>query len=1654
MEQVFRLFDFNVFNDKSDDNEGSDDGEYIAKKDNANFMIQMFGINEEGKTCSILVEEYKPFFYVKVADNWTINLKNSFLAHLKQKVGAYYADSIIEAKLIQRKKLYGFDGGKEHKFVMLRFNNINAFNKVAKMWFKVGTDDEGNYEKKLLPKGYLYADTYTEIYESNIPPLLRFFHIKEVSPSGWVSLPQGKYIEITRENKTTTCDFEFITSYKNIEPLNNKETRVPYKIMSFDIEASSSHGDFPVPVKSYKKLATNIADYFIKQLNNEELSEQEVATTLKSIMYNAFGFETNLRDHIDLVYPKKKPQTKAELDSMIDKWLQTKVRDYKNGINDAANNEHSIEAMFEAMGKEMASKVVADDEDGDVDDENNNDNNIDESNITFNPYKVGLKVEEYKNKASTIINIVNDTKFERNGKINELIISLKKSFPPLEGDKVTFIGSTFVKYGEPEPYLNHCIALNSCDNVNNSVIESYNTEKEVLLAWTDLVQRENPDIIIGYNIFSFDYEFLFRRALELDCIEDFMKLSRNKDKLCVNKDYKTGAYEIEKSSITLASGTYDLSMINMTGRFQIDMYNWFRKTENLTSYKLDYVGGHFIGDIVKSLEHIDLQDGSTITKVKTNNMTGLQAESYIHFEEINHSSDYYAGGKKIRVKSVNRAEGYFEVYGKETPKAKTVKWGLAKDDVSPKDIFRMTNEGPSARAVIAKYCIQDCNLVHHLFNKVDVVTDLVEMSKLCSVPMSFLVFRGQGIKLTSYVAKKCREKGTLMPVINKGSKDDGYEGAIVLEPKCGLYLDNPISVGDFASLYPSSMLSENLCPSSKVWTKIYDLAGNLVSETGEKDWEDDTQYLYDNLPTYEYVDVKFDTYRYVRKTPKGAAEKVKSGYKVCRFAQPLLDKDGKEQKAIMPSILQELLKARKDTRKQIPQTNDEFMKNVLDKRQLAYKVTANSLYGQLGAKTSTFYEPDIAASTTATGRLLLTYAKRVVEECYGDAEVETKYGFVNTKAEYVYGDSVANYTPVFIRTNNLIDILTIEDLANKYGNNNWVKCSEPGKQDKEFCELQDVETWTESGWTKLFRVIRHELAQHKKMMRILTHTGCVDVTDDHSLVKADGKEISPKEVQIGTELLHYEHPKNELIINFINEKEAKILGFFFGDGSCGEYTCCSGKKASWGLNNSSMLLLEEYKQLCKEVYSDLDWVIMDTINSSGVYKLVPKSKGEYGKIANFVRLYREIMYYEKAKVIPHFILNGNNEIKQAFWDGLYDADGDKSGNIRIDQKNQISAAQIAYLATSLGYSISINTRSDKPNIFRINMTNNKQRKNLIAIKKIEELPDYNGYVYDLTTENHHFAAGVGNLIVHNTDSVFFTFNLANKETGEKIVGEKALELSIEIAQTACHMVSSFLKAPHDFEYEKTFMPFCLLSKKRYVGMKYEFDPKKGKRNEMGIVLKRRDNAPIVKDVYGGIIDILMKDQNLQKAIDYLNSCLQDLVDGNVPIEKLIITKSLNGFYKNPQQIAHKVLADRITSRDPGNKPSSGDRIPFVYIVNPNKKALQGEKIETPTFIKDNNLKIDYSFYITNQIMKPLLQLFGLVLEDIWKMQGKESKVSKFKREVADLKKECLDDEKFQDKLTKMKDKEVKALLFDKYLRETNNAKSGNQAITGFFKRSG
>ena len=132
MERTFRLFDFNIYNEKSQPTSSDEDsvGDEKKYKDSNNFLIQMFGINEKGESCSIVAEDFKPFFYVKVGDNWTIETKNQFLNFVKKSVGKYYENSISDCKLIKRKKLYGFDGGKEHKFIILQFNNVQVFNKA------------------------------------------------------------------------------------------------------------------------------------------------------------------------------------------------------------------------------------------------------------------------------------------------------------------------------------------------------------------------------------------------------------------------------------------------------------------------------------------------------------------------------------------------------------------------------------------------------------------------------------------------------------------------------------------------------------------------------------------------------------------------------------------------------------------------------------------------------------------------------------------------------------------------------------------------------------------------------------------------------------------------------------------------------------------------------------------------------------------------------------------------------------------------------------------------------------------------------------------------------------------------------------------------------------------------------------------------------------------------------------------------------------------------------------------------------------------------------------------------------------------------------------------------------------------------------------
>ena len=218
-----------------------------------------------------------------------------------------------------------------------------------------------------------------------------------------------------------------------------------------------------------------------------------------------------------------------------------------------------------------------------IDDDDDNNNN-----------SVKINVRKIKDGKINIIDYMLITDISKTEKSMMLLSILDKFLPKLKGDIITFIGSTFRLYGQDKPYLNHIIVLNGCTDIpeiENCVVESYDTEEKVLLAWSKLIKKEDPQFIIGYNIFGFDYPFMVDRAIENHCEDEFLYLSCDVEKKS----------ELKESSIILASGQHDLKYIDMNGRVQVDLYNHFRKDFNLESYKLDYVAGYFMSGDIKGV---------------------------------------------------------------------------------------------------------------------------------------------------------------------------------------------------------------------------------------------------------------------------------------------------------------------------------------------------------------------------------------------------------------------------------------------------------------------------------------------------------------------------------------------------------------------------------------------------------------------------------------------------------------------------------------------------------------------------------------------------------------------------------------------------------------------------------------------------------------------------------------------------------------------------------------------------------------------------------------------------------------------------------------------------------------------------------------------
>ena len=240
----FKLIDFQIYNDKVYNEE--------TEKDEYQFMIQMFAMNEQGENASIFINDFKPFFYLKVSNKIKKNTERAKEEIVKfiQNLCEVKYKIVNDCKLVKRKDLYGFDNNKDYYFLYLSFTTLTAYNKVKRLWVN---KDNKNAVLQITGRGTSHVsimkNEYLKIYEAAIPPFLRYFHMRNINPAGWITFINKVALS---KNKKTNCKYEYTTSYKNIRPQHDKESSVPMKTCSFDIEASSSHGDFPLAKRLMK----------------------------------------------------------------------------------------------------------------------------------------------------------------------------------------------------------------------------------------------------------------------------------------------------------------------------------------------------------------------------------------------------------------------------------------------------------------------------------------------------------------------------------------------------------------------------------------------------------------------------------------------------------------------------------------------------------------------------------------------------------------------------------------------------------------------------------------------------------------------------------------------------------------------------------------------------------------------------------------------------------------------------------------------------------------------------------------------------------------------------------------------------------------------------------------------------------------------------------------------------------------------------------------------------------------------------------------------------------------------------------------------------------------------------------------------------------
>ena len=854
--------------------------------------IHLFGATAEGAAVQANICGFEPFFYVKLPNNLR-EVQETFAAHLqvlihKRNDWALKRPGSYTISYERRQVLMGYTAGRQFTFAKLAVKSLQAW-RALKSYF---LDKENGFTF------HLYREAAPlEVFEANLDPMLRFFHLRDIKPCGWVTIDAEAYDE---DSKTYEVDWDEISPAPG-------GTCAPFLHAYWDIECYSESGEFPLPKKGYDRVAKLL-------LEHASTADEAADLILQSVFY-----------------PENPPKG------------MDPIR-LRNGVpkRDAFEADLHRPEFMTGLGAALTTRSADD--------------------------------------------------------MLKSLRTLQKRYP-LAGDPIIQIG-VVLERGAATFHEKHIFVLGTCAPIEGAFVHPYKSERALLQGYAEHMVSWNPDILLGYNTFGFDERYLWGRCEELGLNSStaFQALSR----LC---DSGKELVLDEKFLSSSALGDNTLYMLSMHGRLSVDLYQYIKRSFTLSSYKLDDVCEHFMSGDLKGVDC-----GSEVWHLHTKSTSDVQPGRFVVL--LDETGDPVVN--KLRVtdviagaRVVVEAPSGDDVAELALASEMATKWAVVKDDVSPQELFRLHAGSPEDRAKIASYCIQDCILVRDLYKKLDVFNNAMAMANACSVPIPYIFTRGQGVKIESLIFKECYQRGQcvkVLPTTAFGSaaatNEDSYEGAIVLEPKPGIYYESPIGVADFASLYPSTIISENISFDTLLWVKDFDLAGNFKGFVLGAEMAAAA-----TAPDVQWTDISFDVWGSDPADKRKHPAKVKQGMRVCRYAQY-----DSGVKGTLPQIVQKLLATRKEKRKEAAKESDPFKKALLDAEQLAYKLTANSLYGQLGSATFKIRLQHLAASVTAYGRKQIMFAKAAIERFYGPGSNDPR-----CSAEIVYGDTdslFVNFNPV------------------------------------------------------------------------------------------------------------------------------------------------------------------------------------------------------------------------------------------------------------------------------------------------------------------------------------------------------------------------------------------------------------------------------------------------------------------------------------------------------------------------------------------------------------------------------------------------------------------------------------------------------------------